>query len=91
MRVRQFAAQHVDEKGNRYDGYELIVQDIPISNFSRVCTACGKSSFKVRQVWENTEQCLVRRKPMSLTIDTEGKPVIIDVPWEELRTQVLAL
>jgi hypothetical protein len=44
MRVKQFAAQHVDEKGNRYDGYEfVIVQDIPISNFSRVCPGCGES------------------------------------------------
>jgi hypothetical protein len=44
MRVKQFAAQHVDEKGNRYDGYEfVIVQDIPISNFSRICSGCGES------------------------------------------------
>jgi hypothetical protein len=43
-RVKQFAAQHVDEKGNRYDGYEfVIVQDIPISSFSSVCPGCGES------------------------------------------------
>jgi hypothetical protein len=44
MRVKQFAAQHVDEKGNRYDGYEfVIVQDIPINSFSNVCPSCGEN------------------------------------------------
>ena len=44
MRVKQFAAQHVDEKGNRYDGYEfVIVQDIPINSFSNVCPSCAES------------------------------------------------
>lgn len=44
MRVKQFAAQHVDEKGNRYDGYEfVIVQDILInSSFLKACPACGE-------------------------------------------------
>lgn len=44
LRVKQFSAQHVDEKGNRYDGYEfVIVQDIPINGFSNVCPSCGES------------------------------------------------
>jgi hypothetical protein len=44
MRVKQFAAQHVDEKGNRYDGYEfVIVHDVPINSFSNVCPGCGES------------------------------------------------
>jgi hypothetical protein len=60
MRVKQFAVQHVDEKGNRYDGYELlIVQDIPINSFSNVCPSYGEApSFKVRQAWKDIEQQL---------------------------------
>jgi hypothetical protein len=44
IKVKQFAAQHVDEKGNRYDGYEFVViQDVPLDHFSKICPSCGES------------------------------------------------
>ena len=44
LRVKQFAAQHIDEKGNRYDGYEfVIIQDIPMDGFPKFCANCGES------------------------------------------------
>ena len=44
IKVKQFAAQHVDEKGNRYDGYEFVViQDVPLNAFSKICPSCGES------------------------------------------------
>jgi hypothetical protein len=44
MKVKQFAAQHIDEKGNRYDGYEfVIIQDIPLDGFPKICPSCGES------------------------------------------------
>ena len=44
MRVKQFAAQHVDEKGNRYDGYEfVIIQDISLGGFPKLCPSCAES------------------------------------------------
>jgi hypothetical protein len=43
IRVKQFAAQHMDEKGNRYDGYEfVIIQDVPITSFGSICPSCGE-------------------------------------------------
>jgi hypothetical protein len=44
IKVKQFAAQHVDEKGNRYDGYEfVVVQDVPLDGFPKICPSCGES------------------------------------------------
>ena len=44
MKVKQFAAQHIDEKGNRYDGYEFIIaQDVSINSFPKVCPRCVES------------------------------------------------
>jgi hypothetical protein len=44
IKVKQFAAQHIDEKGNRYDGYEFVViQDVPLDGFPKICPSCGES------------------------------------------------
>jgi hypothetical protein len=44
IKVKQFSAQHVDEKGNRYDGYEFVViQDVPLDDFPKICPSCGES------------------------------------------------
>jgi hypothetical protein len=80
-KVKEFAAQHVDEKGNRYDGYEFVI--VPINRFSNACQSCGESLvLKCGKCGKTLPNAVSKKETASFTIDTEeGKQVIIDVPY----------